>query len=117
VADQRLDICLRGARVEARLNQIETGEVECGLRGGDVDLQRGADVVALRLHAEVFRGRLDLQKLKRDGLLRRLIVHEEGRQALLRAELRIAQIGLRVVLGNAREDEVLLARIVVENVV
>src|ERR1017187_5105979 len=54
-ADEGLDIGFRGARVEARLDQVETGEVERGLGRGDVDLKCGSDVVALRLHAEIGR--------------------------------------------------------------
>src|ERR1039458_1381208 len=46
LADQRLDVRLCGARIEARRDQVETGEVERGLRRGDVHLQRRADVVA-----------------------------------------------------------------------
>src|ERR1019366_1553319 len=62
-ADEGLDVCLRGARIQARLDQVETGEVERSLGCGEVHLQRRADVVTLRLHAEVFRGRLDLEEL------------------------------------------------------
>src|ERR1035437_9461704 len=114
-ADEGLDIGFRGARIEARRDQVETGEVERGLSRGDVDLQRGADVVALRLHAKVLRGRLDLQELQRDGLLRRLVIHEKRREVLLREELCVAQVRLGVVFADAREDERLFARIVVED--
>src|ERR1035437_1283249 len=114
-ADEGLDIGFRDARIKARLDQVESGEVERGLGRGDVDLQRGADVVALRLHAEILGGRLDLQELQRDGLLRRVVVHEVGREVLLRGELRVAQVRLGVVFIDSREDQRLFARIVVED--
>src|ERR1035437_211828 len=116
-ADEGLDVGFRGACVQARLNQVETGEVERGLGGSDVHLQGRADVVALRLDAEILDRGLDLQQLQRDGLLRGLVVHEIRREVLLREELRVAQVRLRVVFGYPGQDERLLARIVVEDVV
>src|SRR6185312_9633960 len=116
-ADEGLDVGLRRARRQSRADQVEARLVERGLCRGDVHLERGADVVALRLHAEILGGRRDLQKQERDGLLRRLVVHEELRQVLLRGELGVAKAGLRVVFGEARLNQRLLARIVVEDLV
>src|SRR5690606_34428001 len=52
-ADERLDLGLGRARVEARLDQRAARVVECALRREQVQQRGGAEVVALLLDAQV----------------------------------------------------------------
>src|SRR5690606_22824881 len=114
-ADEGLDLRLGRAGIQASLDEVAAGLVERGLRIQDVEQRRGAERVALLLHAEVFLAGGDAGELDLDAHLGGAEGADLLDELLARIEAGVAQLGLGVLDGHAGREVLLLAVEAVED--
>src|SRR5688500_10193163 len=114
LARQGFYLCLGHASIEPCLNEGAARLVQRELRVQHVKERRRAERVAALLYTEVFLGGLDRGQLDLHALLGGAERAEVLGELLLRGEPRVAEVRLRVVLSDARPNDLLFASPLIE---